>query len=385
MRGLGRVLAGTLVGAAAAAVLPAQQPAPADSVGKSWTYAADDGVRFRVEVVATGVAVPWGIAFLPDGRALVTDRPTGRLSLLDLATGALTTVEGVPPVYREHDGGMLDVALHPDFRRNGWVYLSYSVESDSGSATAVDRARIRDARLVDRERLFTARPAIPNNGDHFGGRLVLDRGYLYISVGDRDTRELAQQLSNHYGKVVRLHDDGRVPRDNPFVGRPGALPEIWSYGHRNPQGLARHPETGELWEHEHGPRGGDEVNVVRPGRNYGWPAITYGQEYRGGPVGEGITAKDGMEQPLHYYVPSIAPSGMDFYTGRALPRWRGSLFIGGMAIRHLNRLVVERGAVVREERLLADKGWRIRSVREGPDGFLYIGIDGGAILRLRPE
>jgi glucose/arabinose dehydrogenase len=369
-------------GLAAAAPLWSQ-PRPVDTVGASWSYRSDDA-RFRVEVVATGIQVPWGLAFLPDGRLLLTERGRGRLSVLDLRSGALTPIDGLPPVHAKVDGGLLDVILHPDYLRHGWIYLSYSIDTAGGTTTVVDRARLRGARLIDRRRLFAALPPVPNSS-HFGSRLVIQNGYLYVSLGERDHRDLAQQLDTHHGKIIRLHEDGRVPADNPFVGRTGALPEIWSYGHRNPQGLALHPMTGELWEHEHGPRGGDEVNIVRPGRNYGWPVITYGQEYKGGPVGDGLTHREGMEQPLYYYVPSIAPSGMIFYTGDAFPAWRGNLFIGALALRHLNRLIIENGAVVREERLLADRSWRVRSVQQGPDGYVYIGVDQGMVLRLRPD
>jgi aldose sugar dehydrogenase len=323
------------------------------------------------------------MAFLPDGRLLVSERPTGRLSVADLGTGVTVPVQGVPAVHGKEDGGLLDVVLHPRYRENGWIYFSYAIHTPEGNTTVVDRARLRGTRLVDRQRLFTAQPYI-DNSNHFGSRLVLRDGYLYVSLGDRELRDLAQDLGTHHGKIVRLHDDGRVPNDNPFVRRAGARPEIWSYGHRNPQGLAVNPATGELWEHEHGPKGGDEVNVIHPGCNYGWPVITYGREYAGGQVGAGLTEQKGLEQPLYYYVPSIAPSGMEFYTGEAFPKWRGNLFIGAMALRHLNRLVIENGRVVREERLF-DRRWRVRVVRQGPDGLLYIGVDDGRILRLRPE
>lgn len=344
----------------------------------------DDQVRFRVDVVARGIRVPWSMAFLPDGRAIVTQRQPGRMHLVDLATGQATRIGGVPPVFASGQGGLLDVVLHPDYDANRWIYFSYSANTPRGATTVVDRARLRANQLVDRERIFTAQ-ALSRAANHFGGRLVLHDGYLFLSVGDRTDRYRAQQLDSHHGKVLRVHDDGRVPDDNPFVGRNDALPEIWTYGHRNPQGLTRHPTTGALWEHEHGPRGGDEVNLIRPGLNYGWPVISYGQEYRGGPVGAGITRKEGMEQPLHYYVPSIAPSGMVFYTGSAFPEWQGNLFIGAMVLQHLNRLVLDGDRVVREERLLVDQNWRVRFVTQGPDGLLYLGVDEGMIVRLSPE
>jgi aldose sugar dehydrogenase len=373
--------------AAVAATAAAQQPAapvpPAYHVGQRWADSAG-GVRFVAEVVAVGLQVPSAIAFLPDGRALVAERPSGRLSLLDVATGARTPVEGVPAVHGQVDGGLLDVALHPDHARNRLVYLAYAEATPAENTTVVDRARLDGTRLVERRRLFTARPHL-DGSNHFGARLALRDGWLFVAVGDRHARELAQNLTTHMGKIVRLRDDGAVPRDNPFVGRAGALPEIWSYGHRNPQGLAFEPGTGALWEHEHGPRGGDEVNVVRRGANYGWPLVSFGAEYEGGAIGDGRPERAGVEPPVHHWTPSIAPSGMTFYRGAGFPAWRGSLFVGAMALRHLNRLVLDGRRVVREERLLAERRWRVRAVAEGPDGLLYLGVDDGLVVRLRPD
>jgi aldose sugar dehydrogenase len=383
-RGARRSAAVVCAGAAVVSESATQaSPQATPDTARTWVFESV-AARIRVDVVAEGLMVPWGMAFLPDGRLLVSERPTGRLSVADLGTGVTVPVQGVPAVHGKEDGGLLDVVLHPRYRENGWIYFSYAIHTPEGNTTVVDRARLRGTRLVDRQRLFTAQPYI-DNSNHFGSRLVLHEGYLFVSLGERDLRDLAQDLGTHHGKIVRLHEDGRVPDDNPFVRRAGARPEIWSYGHRNPQGLAVNPSTGELWEHEHGPKGGDEVNVIHPGGNYGWPVITYGREYEGGLVGAGLTERKGLQQPLYYYVPSIAPSGMEFYTGDAFPKWRGNLFIGAMALRHLNRLVIETGRVVREERLFADRRWRVRVVRQGPDGLLYIGVDDGRILRLRPE
>ncbi len=368
---------------AIAAQASAQAPAsPVASAPRDLGAFDTERGQVRVEVIADSLQIPWAIAFLPDGRALVTERAAGRMSRLDVRTGTRTVLEGVPPVFAETDGGMLDVVVHPDYARNGWIYFSYSTRVAGGSTTAVDRARLRGDRLVDRQRLFAAVPAV-NNANHFGCRLVLQGGYLFITLGDRDQRERGQQLDTHHGKIVRLHEDGRVPADNPFVGKPGALPEIWSYGHRNPQGLTLGPD-GALWEHEHGPRGGDEINIIRRGVNYGWPVITYGREYEGPPVGAGLTAKEGMEQPVHYFIPSIAPSGMTFYTGDAFPTWRGNLFIGAMGLTHLGRYVFKADTLVREERLFDGIPWRVRAVTQGPDGFLYLGVDTGMLLRVRP-
>jgi aldose sugar dehydrogenase len=332
--------------------------------------------------------VPFGMAFLPDSRALVTDRP-GTLWLLDIRTGAMTRVTSVPAASDSVDGGLLDIEVHPDYARNGWLYFSYSEKTDTGKATVVERARLRDARLVDRQRLFAAYPAVA--GDyHFGSRLALKDGYLFITLGERELSALAQELWTDLGKIVRLYDDGRIPNDNPFVGRAGARPEIWSCGHRNPHGLAFHPLTGELWESEHGPLGGDEINVIKRGLNYGWPTVTFGREYDGGPVGDGLTQASGMEPPVFHYATSAALTGIAFYTGSAFPQWRNNLFVGAMTPRFLARLVVANGRVEREEKLLLEKKWRVRVVQTGPDGFLYLGVQrasdgtGGVIARIRP-
>jgi aldose sugar dehydrogenase len=387
-----RLLARAQVGAAACLTLSApvgaqSRPATGDTVGASWEYDSQL-FRYRVEIVATGVTVPFGMTFLPDGRALITDRP-GILWLADVRTGRMTRVAGVPAVSDTVDGGLLDIQVHPDYARNGWLYFSYAEKTDTGKATVVERAHLRDGTLVDRQRLFTASPAVA--GDyHFGSRLALRDGYLFITLGEREISALAQELWTDLGKVVRLHDDGRIPNENPFVGRAGARAEIWSYGHRNPHGLAFHPETGELWESEHGPLGGDEINIIRPGINYGWPTVTFGREYDGGPVGDGLTEATGMEPPVHHYATSAALSGITFYTGTGFPRWRNNLFVGAMTPRFLSRLVVVRGRVVSEERLLLEQRWRVRVVQTGPDGYLYIGVQraadgtGGVIARIRP-
>jgi len=367
---------------------PAQQPAR-DTVGQRWEYDGWLG-RYSVEVVVTGLSVPFGLAFLPDGRAMLSDRPAGLLALVDVSTGRVTPLEGGPTVYDSVDAGLLDVVVHPNFVRNSLIYYAFSEQSDSGKTTVVERARLRGTRLVDRERLFAAYPAI-SNVHHFGARLLLRDGYLFVALGERDIRELAQELWTDQGKIVRLLEDGRIPPDNPFVGRPGARPEIWSYGHRNPHGLTFHPQTGELWETEHGPLGGDEVNLIRRGANYGWPVVTHGREYEGHPIGDGLTEAPGMEQPVHHYASSTALSGMLFYTGNAFPAWRGNLFVGAMTPRYLGRLIIQPGRPVREERLLLEKRWRVRVVQQGPDGFIYLGIErsnrqaaDGKIVRLRP-
>jgi glucose/arabinose dehydrogenase len=341
---------------------------------------------FATEIVTRGLEHPWAVAFLPDGGYLVTER-AGRLRRVD-ADGTLLPqpIDGLPPIARRGQGGLLDVALHPDFASNRLVYLSFAEAGTGGVGTAVVRGRLEGTRLRDTELIFRALPK-KRGGRHFGSRLVFDRdGMLFITLGDRGDRPRAQHLDDHLGTLVRLHDDGRVPADNPFVGRDDALPEIYSYGHRNIQGATLHPETGALWTHEHGPQGGDEINVPRAGVNHGWPVITYGVNYgTGTPIGEG-TDKPGMAQPLHYWTPSIAPSGMSFYDGDRFPRWRGNLFVGALKFRYLARLEVDGERILAEERLLEDELGRIRDVRQGPDGLLYLLTDAsdGMLVRLVP-
>ncbi len=342
--------------------------------------------RFRAATVTEGLEFPWGLAFLPDGRMLVTERP-GRLRLV-AADGRLDPkpVEGLPPIAAVGQGGLLDVALHPDFARNGWIYLSYAGEGSGGYGTEVLRGRLDGHVLRDVQVIFRMQPKT-KTGHHFGSRLVFDRqGYLYITLGDRGEMERAQRLDDHAGSVIRVHDDGRVPADNPFVGKAGARPEKFTLGNRNVQGAALHPQTGEVWAHEHGPQGGDEINIIRAGVNYGWPVITYGRNYvTGTKIGEGTT-KPGMAQPLLHWTPSIAPSGMAFYTGDRFPAWRGNLFVGALRGQMLVRLELDGNRIVREERLLENQLGRIRDVRNGPDGFLYLLTDSanGRIVRLEP-
>jgi glucose/arabinose dehydrogenase len=342
---------------------------------------------FRVVTLTQGLEHPWGLAFLPDGRRLVTERP-GRLRIVG-ADGRLDPqpVTGLPPVAAVGQGGLLDVALHPDHANNGWIYLSYAGPGPGGVGTEVLRGRLAGHALRDVQVLFRMRPKTAS-GYHFGSRLVFDRqGFLYITLGDRGDMPRAQRFDDHAGSVIRLHDDGRVPADNPFVGRPGALPEKFTLGNRNMQGAALHPQTGELWTHEHGPQGGDEVNIMRAGVNYGWPVITYGVNYGiGTKIGEG-THKPGMAQPLWVWTPSIAPSGMAFYTGGRFSKWKGNLFVGALRGAMLVRLELEGERILREERLLEDKLGRIRDVRAGPDGLIYLLTDSpdGRLLRLEPK
>ena len=342
---------------------------------------------FRVVEVASGLDHPWGLAFLPDGRLLVTER-AGQLRTVTAGRLDPEPVAGVPPVYASGQGGLLDVALHPDFRENGWVYLSYAGGHWGRAGTEVARGRLRGSRIEDVEVLFRALPK-SSGGRHFGSRLrFAPDGHLFVTLGDRGDRHRAQDPGDHAGSILRIRDDGGVPPDNPFVSMKGARPEIFTIGNRNVQGLAFHSGTGVLFAHEHGPRGGDELNVVRAGVNYGWPVISYGREYRSGaPVGEG-TRREGMAQPAYQWTPSIAPSGLTVYEGDRFPGWRGNLFAGALKFRLLARLVLDSERVVHEERLLEGRYGRIRDVRTGPDGLLYLLTDApaphGALLRLEP-
>src|ERR671915_231415 len=329
--------------------------------------------RIQVQTVADGLEHPWGLAFLPDGHMLVTERP-GRLRIVSKEGRLSEPLAGIPRVLAEGQGGLLDVALAPNFVSNRLIYLSYAEPGEGGASTAVARAQLGDGALRDIQVIFRQQPKV-SGPNHFGSRLVFSPdGKLFVTLGERFKFEPAQDLSNHLGKIVRINPDGSVPRDNPFVGRAGAKPEIWSYGHRNIQGAAIHPGSGALWVNEFGARGGDELNRVEAGKNYGWPVITYGVDYSGFRIGEG-TAKPGLEQPLYYWDPVIAPSGMIFYTGDAFQEWKGNILIGSLTPGALVRLVMKGNKVAREERYLADLRERIRDVQQGPEGLLYLVTD----------
>lgn len=341
--------------------------------------------RFSTVVLTDDLEHPWGMAFLPDGRMLVTERP-GRLRIVNKNGEVSAPLQGLPDIVARGQGGLLDVALDPAFKENGLVYISYVAAGEGGTGTEVARAGLAGNELKSLKVIFRALPKVGSD-HHFGSRLLFDReGHLFITLGERGERSQAQQLDSHNGSIIRIDADGSVPKDNPFVDRKGAKPEIYTYGNRNVQGIALHPVTGQVWAHEHGPQGGDEINIVRPGINYGWPVITYGRNYGiGTKIGEG-TEKPGMEQPVHYWDPSIAPSGMVFYDGDAFPNWRGDLFVGALKYQMLVRLELKDREIVDEERLLKDELGRIRDVNLGPDGLLYLltDADDGKLVRLEP-
>jgi aldose sugar dehydrogenase len=348
---------------------------------------APDGapVDYQVVAVVEGLEHPWGMAFLPgDEGILVTERP-GRVRIVRNGQLDPQPIRGVPEVWAQGQGGLLDIELHPDFAGNRLVYLSYSKPGPQGATTAVARGRLEGDRLVDVQDVFVA-DAWGTAGQHFGSRIVFDqRGYMYLTIGDRGEMERAQNLQDHAGTTIRLHDDGRVPQDNPFVGRADARDEIFTYGNRNAQGMAVHPETGEIWQNEHGPRGGDEINRILPGRNYGWPNYRFGNHYDGRPIPDS-TPDAGIEMPLLDWTPAIAPSGMSVYTGDVFPQWRGDIFNGSLVERHLNRVRFDGTTPVEQERLLEERGERIRAVSTGPDGLIYLLVDapGAPLLRIEP-
>jgi len=354
----------------------------------------------RPETVAVGLQNPWGLAFLPNGRFLVTER-SGRLRVISADGKLAPAVAGLPEIAVGEQGGLLDVITDSDFPRNRTIFFCFSEPGPAGrgNSTALARATLSadESRLENLKILFSQKPKVASSS-HFGCRIVESRaagngavdGKLFLTLGERFSRkEDAQALDNHHGKIVRINKDGSVPQDNPFVGRAGALPEIWSYGHRNAQGATLAPD-GTFWMHEHGPQGGDEINLPKAGANYGWPVITYGENYGGGKIGEGLTEKAGMQQPLHYWVPSIAPSGMAFLSSERYGKaWLGNLFVGSLKFGYLDRIELSApfaGKVVRESKLLAELGERIRDVRQGPDGLLYVLTDNsnGKLMRLLP-
>jgi glucose/arabinose dehydrogenase len=355
-------------------------------IGLLWACLAAPALALKAVPVLEDLESPWALAFLPDGRWLVTEKP-GRLRIVSRDGRLSAPLAGLPAVDAGGQCGLLDVAVDPKFAANQLIYWTFAEAGPGGNSTALARARLVGEQLQDVRTIFSQKPKMRSQ-NHCGSRIVFDReGRLWLGLGDRFSgKDLVQKLDNHLGKVVRLENDGRVPADNPFVGRAGAMPELWSLGHRNIQGAAIHPVTGELWATEHGPQGGDELNVVEAGRNYGWPLLTYGRNYGTGTVIGEEGPKPGFEQPLRYWVPSVAPSGLAFVTSERYPGWQGNLLLGTLREQRLIRLVLDGRTVVQEERLLADLDQRIRDVRQAPDGWIYLVTEGrnGRIWRLEP-
>ncbi|AOW20304.1 PQQ-dependent sugar dehydrogenase [Urechidicola croceus] len=343
---------------------------------------SNDDFSFKVETIVDGLEVPWGMAFLPDGSILITEQ---KGELIHFKNGIKTLVENVPEVYFEGQGGLLDIELDPNYTENGWIYISYSGNiNDEGANTVIMRGKLKDNKLIDQETLYTATPNY-KRGVHFGSRIQFDNNkYLFFSIGDRFNRDInPQDITRDCGKIYRINSDGTIPENNPFYNTEGAKKAIFSYGHRNPQGMTLHPKTGEIWTHEHGPRGGDEINIIKSGKNYGWPKVTYGINYSGTEITKD-TILPGMEQPIHYWVPSIAPSGMTFITSDKYPAWKGNLMVGSIKFQYLNRCVIENNKVIKEEKLLEGLG-RLRTVKQAPDGYIYCAIEDLGIVRLIPN
>ena len=344
-----------------------------------------EGMQLELEQVADGLGIPWGLSFISDNQLLVTER-SGSVRLIDTTSGRKTLLKNSPEVLAEGQGGMLDVAISPNYKKDGWIYFTYVKDVDIGAegATVLARAKLIKDTFKDWQELLVTKSSTETSY-HFGSRIAFDDdGHVFFGVGDRGVRDNAQDLSNHAGSIMRLNLDGSVPADNPFSTNKKFLPEVWSVGHRNPQGLVYDYEHKRLWSIEHGPRGGDEINLIKAGANYGWPVISYGKEYWGPlAVGEG-THRDGMEQPIKVYTPSIAPGSLLFYSGDALPKWKGNLFSGALKLLHINRIVLSKDVTaVKEERLLEDFGERIRALAQSPQGWLYFSTDSGKIFRLR--
>lgn len=339
---------------------------------------------FQLTTITSGLGIPWGLAFISDTDIIITERD-GNIRLVNVETGKLRTLKGAPAVLADGQGGMLDVAVPPDFKAGDWIYFTFVRDRGGEGVTVLARAKLHKDQLVNWQDLLETRSATDTTY-HFGSRITFDEtGHVYFGVGDRGVRPTAQELTNHNGTVMRLTRDGKVPKDNPFLNKQNVLSEIWSYGHRNPQGIAYDFKNKRLWLIEHGPRGGDEINRVLPGRNYGWPVISYGKEYWGPlQVGEG-TAREGMEQPVKQYTPSIAPGSLILYSGQAFAGWQGNLFAGALKLRHLNRVVInDQGQAIAEERLLQDLDERIRALAQSPQGWIYFTTDSGKLYSIKP-
>ncbi len=352
------------------------------SSDKETQYQTGD-LSVKIDTLATGLQNPWGMEFLPDGRILIVERPG---NLLIWGDGQLhgDPVSGLPEIWAHGQGGLLDVAMHPDYNENGWLYFAYASPGEGGGNTAIGRGKLHNNQIVEFEKIFQGQP-YSSGGAHFGSRIVFDKNnYLFTTIGDRGVMNDAQNLENHRGTVLRIKDDGSIPEDNPFVDEPGAMPEIWSYGHRNIQGMVIHPETGDLWTHEHGPRGGDEINVSIKGENYGWPLATHGINYNGTVITPDTTLP-GMVDPILHWTPSIAPCGLDLVTSDKYPQWQGNLMVGALAGQHIHRVVIDGRQVVDTEKLLQGFA-RFRAIRQGPDGYLYVLTESpGLFFRMIPK
>ena len=351
---------------------------------KNTEFKSADNFGYSAETVVDGLDIAWGMEFLPDGSILIAEQE-GKMMLFK--DGETTQIKNVPEVVYKNQGGLLDLKLHPDYTNNGWIYFSFSgnlENDDEGANTVIMRARLKENELIDKEVIYKATPNT-KKGQHFGSRIEFDKdGYLFFSVGDRGNRDVnPQDINRDGGKIYRLNDDGSIPTDNPFVSTPGAKAAVFSYGHRNPQGMSMNPGTGEIWVHEHGPQGGDEINIIKPGKNYGWPLITYGINYDDSTITDDTTLP-GMEQPLHYWVPSIAPSGMAFINSDRYPAWKGNLLVGSLKFEYLNLVSLDNGKVVKEEKLMEGMG-RVRTVKVAPDGYIYVSVEQLGIVRLIPN
>lgn len=340
-------------------------------------------LNYTTEIVVPDLNIPWGMDFLPDGSILITEKAG---ELIHFKNGIKTSISGLPDIYVRGQGGLLDIKIHPDYENNGWIYMTYaSAEGDGdGGNTALMRGKIFNNTFVEQQILYKATPNT-KKGQHFGSRIAFDNhGYLYFSIGERGNRDQnPQDIKRDCGKIYRLHDDGSVPKDNPFVNSPNAKTAIFSYGHRNPQGMVKNPKTGSIWAHEHGPKGGDEINIISKGKNYGWPVISYGVNYSGTAFTE-ITEKEGMEQPVFHWTPSIAPSGMAFVTSNKYPDWQDSNLVGSLKFQYLERLVFKNNKVVKREVLFKDLG-RVRNVIQAPNGYIYVAIEGTGIVKIIPK
>ncbi len=339
--------------------------------------------NYTHEVIVSDINIPWGFVFLPDQSMLITEK---KGELIHFKDGKKTSIKGLPEIKVLGQGGLMDIELHPDYKNNGWIYISYaSPDGDGdGTNTAIMRCKLQNNTLVEKQILYKASPN-SKRGQHFGSRIEFDNdGYLFFSIGERGNRDVnPQNINRDCGKIYRLHDDGRIPVDNPFVKDRNAKKAIYSYGHRNPQGMILHPQTGELWTHEHGPRGGDEINIIKSGKNYGWPLVSYGINYSGTKFTDNKSLP-GMEQPIHYWVPSIAPSGMAFITSDIYPDWKGNLLVGSLKFQYLNRCVLSNNKIIKEEKLIEGLG-RVRSIKQGPDGYIYVGVENVGVVKIIPK